>query len=122
MVVRWRRGDPVPSRGVGRTPGPRGSPWTCCLLAENAGQGAGTRSRGSALQESCRASLCVILTDMRFAICCTFLAITLFGSDAYPPPRFTDPDRVHKLEAALPEIDQIFQRYAETRKVPGMVW
>jgi CubicO group peptidase (beta-lactamase class C family) len=59
---------------------------------------------------------------MRFAICCTFLAITLFGSDAYPPPRFTDPDRVHKLEAALPEIDQIFQRYAETRKVPGMVW
>jgi CubicO group peptidase (beta-lactamase class C family) len=43
------------------------------------------------------------------------------GQD-YPPPRFTDPERVRKLEAALPEIDAIFRGYAEERKVPGMVW
>ncbi|MEP6914379.1 MAG: serine hydrolase domain-containing protein [Acidobacteriota bacterium] len=47
---------------------------------------------------------------------------TLAASDAYPPPRFTDPDRVKKLESALPEIDRIFRAYATAKKIPGMVW
>jgi len=60
---------------------------------------------------------------MRFVPMCGFLAAAvLFASDAYPPPRFTDPERVRKLESALPSIDQIFRRYAEERKIPGMVW
>lgn len=46
----------------------------------------------------------------------------LFASDAYPPARFTDPQRVHKLESSLPDIDQIFRRFAVDKKIPGMVW
>ncbi len=60
---------------------------------------------------------------MRFApVFCFLAAAVLFASDAYPPPRFTDPQRVQKLESALPEIDQIFRRYAAEKKIPGMVW
>jgi CubicO group peptidase (beta-lactamase class C family) len=40
----------------------------------------------------------------------------------YPPPRFTDPRRVAKLTSAFPRIDDIFRRYAEEKKIPGMVW
>src|SRR5437868_1352244 len=60
---------------------------------------------------------------MRFIPLCAFLgAALLCASDAYPPPRFTDSDRGRKLEAALPEIDQIFRRFATERKIRGMVW
>jgi len=60
---------------------------------------------------------------MRFVPVCGFLAaVVLFASDAYPPPRFTDPERLRKLESALPEIDQVFRRYAADKKIPGMVW
>ena len=40
----------------------------------------------------------------------------------HPPPRFTDPQRVAKLSSAFPRIDDIFRRYAEEKKIPGMVW
>src|SRR5947209_517624 len=44
---------------------------------------------------------------MRLVCVCGFFASAmLFASDAYPPPRFTDPERVRKLESALPEIDK----------------
>ncbi len=46
----------------------------------------------------------------------------LLASDAYPPPRFTDPERVHKLEAAFPDVDRIFRQFASDNKIPGMVW
>jgi len=60
---------------------------------------------------------------VRFAFLCGFFtAAALFASDAYPPPRFTDPARVQKLESGFPEIDRIFRRYAATSKVPGLVW
>ena len=49
-------------------------------------------------------------------------AAALYGSDSYPPQRFTDPARVQKLQSAMPEIDQIFRRYAADQKIPGMVW
>ena len=50
------------------------------------------------------------------------VAMVLGASDSYPPPRFTDPDRVQKLASALPEIDRIFEAYARDKKIPGMVW
>jgi hypothetical protein len=54
---------------------------------------------------------------MRFVpVFCFFAAAALFASDAYPPPRFIDPERVRKLESALPEVDQIFRRYAAERE------
>src|SRR5438045_3525011 len=60
---------------------------------------------------------------MRFVPLYLLFALTIVrASDAYPPPRFTDPDRVKKLESTMPEIDRIFREYATSRKVPGMVW
>ena len=60
---------------------------------------------------------------MRFFILAALLSsATLAASDAYPPPRFTDPDRVKKLESTLPEIDRLFQAYATREKIPGMIW
>ncbi len=60
---------------------------------------------------------------MRLVPACGFFAATvLLASEAYPPPRFTDPERVQKLESALPQVDQIFRRYAADKKIPGMVW
>lgn len=51
-----------------------------------------------------------------------FAVALLSASDAYPPARFTDPERVQKLASALPEADKIFRRYAADKKIPGMVW
>ena len=34
-----------------------------------------------------------------------FAAATILASDAYPPPRFTDPERLGKLESAMPEVN-----------------
>ncbi len=50
------------------------------------------------------------------------MAATLVASDTYPPPRFTDPARVAKLQSALPEIDRLFRAYATDKKIPGMIW
>jgi CubicO group peptidase (beta-lactamase class C family) len=67
--------------------------------------------------------LCGILTYMRFVLVCAFsAAAVLFAGDAYPPPRFTDLERIRKLGSAFPGIDQIFRQYAAERKIPGMVW
>jgi CubicO group peptidase (beta-lactamase class C family) len=59
---------------------------------------------------------------VRFTVLSLAFTAILSASDAYPPPRFTDPDRVRKLEAAFPEVDKIFRKYAADRRVPGMVW
>jgi CubicO group peptidase (beta-lactamase class C family) len=62
---------------------------------------------------------------MRFAPAPLLVFLTstaLAASDRYPPPRFTDPDRVKKLESALPEIDRLFRAYAADKKIPGMIW
>jgi CubicO group peptidase (beta-lactamase class C family) len=44
------------------------------------------------------------------------------GSETYPPPRFTDTQRISKLESAFANIDKIFHVYAASRNIPGMVW
>jgi len=59
---------------------------------------------------------------MRSLLLCTLAAIRLFAADAYPPPRFTDPQRVQKLQSALPRIDSIMRTYATSKRIPGMVW
>jgi CubicO group peptidase (beta-lactamase class C family) len=64
-----------------------------------------------------------ILARMRtVAICALLTSVTLAASDTYPPPRFADPDRVRKLELAMPEIDRVFRAYATDKKIPGMIW
>lgn len=71
--------------------------------------------------------MCAMLAFMRiFLLTCVLAYIpvagTLLASDAYPPPRFTDPQRVQKLEGAMPEVDRILRSYAAEKKIPGMVW
>ena len=65
-----------------------------------------------------------MLAYMRMVPLICGLAATgaLIASDAYPPPQFTDPQRVKKLEAAMPEVDRILHSYATEKKIPGMVW
>jgi hypothetical protein len=54
---------------------------------------------------------------MRLTILCALVGTeTLAGSDAYPPPRFTDPGRVEKLQSAMPEIDRILRRLRHRQK------
>ena len=50
------------------------------------------------------------------------LTATVAANDSYPPPRFTDPARVQKLESAWADVDRIFAAYAASQKIPGMVW
>jgi CubicO group peptidase (beta-lactamase class C family) len=50
------------------------------------------------------------------------ITATISASDGYPPPRFVDPGRVAKLQAAMSEIDRLFRAYATDRKITGMVW
>jgi CubicO group peptidase (beta-lactamase class C family) len=59
---------------------------------------------------------------MRLVFFYWLLASLLGAADSYPPPRFADPDRVQKLESAMPEIDRAFRDYATRSKVPGMIW
>jgi hypothetical protein len=47
-----------------------------------------------------------------FALGVLLASDVLLAGDAYPPPRFTDPERVQKLESAFPDLDQIFRHYA----------
>ncbi len=50
------------------------------------------------------------------------VAAFALAQERYPPPRFTDAERVTKLESALPALDQIFRDYASSHRIPGMVW
>ena len=49
-------------------------------------------------------------------------AAMLQPAGTYPPPQFTDPDRVAKLQSAMPAVDRLFRTYASDKKVPGMIW
>ena len=56
------------------------------------------------------------------AVAVRALAADPASSNAYVPPRFTDPDRRARLDALLPEIDREFRDYATRRAYPGLVW
>jgi CubicO group peptidase (beta-lactamase class C family) len=60
---------------------------------------------------------------LRLGPALALLAVTpARASESYPPPRFTDPQRVSKLESAFPAIDDVFKRYAAASHIPGLVW
>lgn len=60
---------------------------------------------------------------MRFAVWYLLMAAgPLMADPQHPAARFTDPERVAKLEAAVPEVDRLFERFLEQEKIPGMVW
>src|ERR1700712_1924178 len=50
-----------------------------------------------------------------------FYSAILFAQ-SYKPPVFTDPDRLKKIEATYPVIDQIYKDYADKNHFPGMVY
>jgi CubicO group peptidase (beta-lactamase class C family) len=43
-------------------------------------------------------------------------------SSAAPPARFADPQRLSKLSAAFPQIDQLMRDFAERQHVPGIAY
>src|SRR3990170_3662960 len=61
---------------------------------------------------------------MRLALVAVLLAIALPAAAGDPAlvPRFTDPERRAKLEAALPEVEKVFERFWQERKTPGLVF
>src|SRR5690242_4661293 len=60
---------------------------------------------------------------MRFVLSAVLLSAALLVADSqHPPARFTDPRRTQKLEAAMPDVDRIFERFAAAEKITGMVW
>jgi CubicO group peptidase (beta-lactamase class C family) len=63
----------------------------------------------------------VMIATSSFAAA-TAPAAPALADNAYPPARFTDPDRIQKLEAAFPQIDEIFRAFADQERIPGMVW
>src|SRR6187402_3239096 len=50
----------------------------------------------------------------------TFCATAL--AQGYKPAKFTDPDRLKKIAATYPVIDQIYKEYAEKNHFPGLVY
>ena len=54
------------------------------------------------------------------------IALTVFSftaiAQAYKPAAFTDPDRLKKVEATYPVIDQIYKDFAEKNHWPGLVY
>jgi len=64
-----------------------------------------------------------------FSLCVVVLGAAALRSQSAPPPAgrvpppvFTDPQRVAKLEGAFPEIDRLFRAFAERSKVPGIAY
>jgi CubicO group peptidase (beta-lactamase class C family) len=61
---------------------------------------------------------------MKFSRAIVFVGVVLpiFAADNLPVPRFTDPARKPKLQAAFPEIEKIFEDFQKQRGIPGMVF
>jgi CubicO group peptidase (beta-lactamase class C family) len=62
-------------------------------------------------------------------LCAVLIGVAGLGSQELPrpvgrvpPPEFTDPQRVAKLESAFPEIDHLFREFAERSRVPGIAY
>ena len=63
-----------------------------------------------------------MLDRMRHLVFGLLTVLALSAGESFPPPRFTDPQRVPKLQTAFGDIDELFRQYASERKIPGMVW
>ncbi len=55
---------------------------------------------------------------MKFTIALLTASLMAFAQT----PRFTDAARTEKLKAAFPEVEKIFQKYHDARKVTGSAW
>jgi len=68
------------------------------------------------------------VNEMRLLMTPFLLALLWFcgreagAEERYPPPRFVAAERLERLKAAFPAIDEIFHRYAIDKHIPGMVW
>jgi len=63
------------------------------------------------------------LSVLSALITCLIVTVaTALAAEPYPPARFVSPDRAAKLREAFPAIDEIFERYAVDKHIPGMVW
>ncbi|WP_439698667.1 serine hydrolase domain-containing protein [Mucilaginibacter sp. AW1-7] len=58
-----------------------------------------------------------IFSIILLSACCA--AVT---AQTYKPAAFTDPDRLKKIEATYPVIDQIYKKYAEDNHWPGVAY
>jgi CubicO group peptidase (beta-lactamase class C family) len=63
----------------------------------------------------------VTLHKFIYAILLTAFCNTALAQ-IYKPAKFTDPDRLKKIEATYPVIDQIYKDYAEKNHFPGLVY
>jgi CubicO group peptidase (beta-lactamase class C family) len=59
---------------------------------------------------------------LRHTICLASLVAPLLAGPTYAPPRFTDPDRVARLEGILPQVDALYRSYATNQHLPGMIY
>jgi len=57
-----------------------------------------------------------------FLVAAPALASAQSLSSKAPPPRFTDPDRLAKLERAIPAIDSLMSAFAARNRVPGIAY
>lgn len=44
------------------------------------------------------------------------------GAPLYSPPVFTDPERLTKIRAVLPRLDQLYRDYAAEKHLPGLIY
>ena len=58
---------------------------------------------------------------MKLLACLACLS-TLAAAERPPVPRFTDPARRARLEAAIPEVEQAFERFMQQRGIPGLAF
>jgi CubicO group peptidase (beta-lactamase class C family) len=58
---------------------------------------------------------------MRFLIAFAAAAMVVFA-EGLPSPLFTDPARRARLEAAFPEIEDVFRNFQQQRGIPGLVF
>jgi CubicO group peptidase (beta-lactamase class C family) len=59
---------------------------------------------------------------MKNCLCLLLLLSTTTTFAQYKPAIFTDPDRLKKIEATFPIIDQLYKDYAEKNHWPGLAY
>lgn len=59
---------------------------------------------------------------MRKYLCLLLITPMCAFSQSYKPAAFTDPDRLKKIEAAIPAIDKLYKDYAEQNHLPGVAY
>lgn len=69
-----------------------------------------------------RASGLCVLTCAKVLVIVNLIATIALAAALAVVPRFTDPSRRAKLEAAFPEVDRVFENFTQQRAIPGLVF